>query len=242
MNYRILATDYDGTLATDGRVTDPTLAALNRWKAADRQLILITGRQFDDLLRVCSCIDLFDSVVAENGAVLYDPQTQAVKDLGDRPPQAFIDRLRERIVKSEHPQAVEGEFSNLVTDKGLEWLGVGRVIVATWVPHDRTVQDLIQEMELDQLQIIMNKGAVMVLPSGIDKTAGLKAALQALNQPADTVIGVGDAENDADFLHYCGYAVAVANALTPLKEQVDWVTEGSRGNGVIELIDRFLAS
>jgi hypothetical protein len=56
------------------------------------------------------------------------------------------------------------------------------------------------------------------------------------------VAGVGDAENDHAFLSRCECAVAVANALPTLKERADLVTEGARGAGVAELIDRLIAA
>lgn len=240
-HYRILAADYDGTLATDGVVDEATLDALHRWKRSGRQLILITGRQFDDLLQTFGPLDLFDLVVPENGAMLYYPQDHRERLLAPPPPQTFVEQLCDRILQSEQPRSVAGEFSSLVSSQGLEWLGIGRVIVATWVPHDDTVRKLIHELGLD-LQIIMNKRAVMVLPKGVSKESGLYAALEELNAQAEDVVGVGDAENDVDFLKLCGYSVAVANALPSLKESVDWVSHSSRGQGVVELINRLLSA
>lgn len=240
MTYLALATDYDGTLATDGIVDATTLAALQRWRDAGRKLILITGRRLDDFLHVFTHLDQFDWIVVENGAVLYNPQTQTEKLLTTPPPAEFVQQLSQRIQQAEQPQAVTGEFSKLVSDRGLEWLAVGRVIVATWTPHEVTAQDLIRELDLD-LQIIMNKGAVMILPTGVDKALGLQAVLQELGLTPEAVVGVGDAENDTAFLKRCGYSVAVANALPPLQEQVDFVTQASRGAGVTELIDRLLS-
>ncbi|RUR74844.1 HAD family hydrolase [Chlorogloeopsis fritschii PCC 9212] len=69
MRYLALATDYDGTLATDGRVNDETLAALKRLQASGRKLILVTGRQLDDLQRAFPQFDCFDCIVAENFAL-----------------------------------------------------------------------------------------------------------------------------------------------------------------------------
>jgi len=56
------------------------------------------------------------------------------------------------------------------------------------------------------------------------------------------VVAVGDAENDFAFLDLCGMPVAVANALPRLKEAASLVTEGERGAGVAELVDRWLAN
>ncbi|MEH2406443.1 HAD family hydrolase [Nostoc sp.] len=88
----------------------------------------------------------------------------------------------------------------------------------------------------------MNKDALMVLPSGINKATGLAAALDEMQLSSENVVGIGDAENDHDFLNFCGCSVAVANALPTLKERVDFVTNGSRGDGVIELIEKLITS
>jgi len=80
----------------------------------------------------------------------------------------------------------------------------------------------------------------MILPSGVNKASGLQAALQALGLSAETVIGVGDAENDHAFLEICGLPVAVANAVPALKTKAALVTQHSAGAGVTELIESVL--
>ncbi|MCG3114589.1 MAG: HAD-IIB family hydrolase [Candidatus Manganitrophus sp. SA1] len=220
MRYYALATDYDGTLATEGRVDEATLEALERLRNSGRRLILVTGRELDELLQVFPQVDLFESVVAENGALLYRPATREIKLLAEAPPERFAQSLRAR---------------------GVGPLAVGRVIVATWTPHETAVLETIRELGLE-LQVIFNKGAVMVLPSGVNKATGLAAALEELGLSPHNAVGVGDAENDHAFLHLCEASVAVANALPSLKEQADWVTRGSRGAGVTELIDHLLAA
>ncbi len=111
------------------------------------------------------------------------------------------------------------------------------MIVATWEPHQDTVLDVIHDLGLE-LQVIFNKGAVMVLPSGVNKAVGLEVALAELGLSAHNTVGIGDAENDHAFLAHCECAVAVENALPTLKERADWVTENARGAGVTELIER----
>src|SRR5258706_10821056 len=113
MYFMALATDYDGTLAHDGAVDDTTLDALDRVRAAGRRLVMVTGRELPDLERVFPRLDLFDSVVVENGALLYNPGTKEARPLAPPPPEAFAKRL----------QAL-----------GIEPLSIGRVIVATWQP------------------------------------------------------------------------------------------------------------
>jgi hydroxymethylpyrimidine pyrophosphatase-like HAD family hydrolase/energy-coupling factor transporter ATP-binding protein EcfA2 len=218
MRFLALACDYDGTIATHGLVDDATIAALRRFRASGRRLILVTGRELDDLERVCPDLALFDRVVAENGAVLHDPHARTTRDLATAPPGRLVQELQGR---------------------GVTPLSVGRVIVATWEPQETVVLEAIRDLQLE-LQVIFNKGAVMVLPSGINKASGLQAQLQELGLSAHNVVGIGDAENDHAFLSACECSVAVANALQALKERVDLVTAGDHGRGVIELIDRML--
>jgi HAD superfamily hydrolase (TIGR01484 family) len=219
MRFAALASDYDGTLATDGRVRPETLAALGRCKESGRKLLLVTGRELDDLLTVFPGIGVFDRVVAENGALLWRPDTREERPLGERPPEEFARTLRA---------------------KGVENVSVGRVIVATWEPHETTVLETIREMGLS-LQVIFNKGAVMVLPEGVNKATGLAAALRELRLSPHNTAGAGDAENDQGFLTLCEFGVAVSNSLDSLKERADWVTGADHGAGVEELVERLLA-
>src|ERR1700729_2872420 len=210
-----LATDYDGTLAQDGIVDDATADALVAFRRSGRRLLLVTGRELPDLTRVFPRIDLFDRVVAENGALLFDPATKKETPLGPEPSTELVDTLRK---------------------KGVSPLSVGRSIVATWEPNEKLVLDAIREHGLE-LQIVFNKGAVMVLPPGVNKASGLKAALDDLGLSAHNVVSVGDAENDHAFLQASGYAVAVANALPTIKDEDDLVTKGARGAGGAEFIE-----
>jgi len=116
---------------------------------------------------------------------------------------------------------------------------LGRGILASWEPNQTEVLQATHDLGLD-LQVIFNKGAVMVLPSGINKASGLKAALDELSLSFHNVVGIGDAENDHAFLAVCECGVAVANALPALKDRADIVTAGDHGAGVIEIANQLL--
>jgi HAD superfamily hydrolase (TIGR01484 family) len=214
MFFIALATDYDGTLAHNGIVTDETIAALKRIRDTGRKLIMVTGRELPDLKKVFPETELFDRIVAENGALLYTPASEEERPLSEAPPPEFVHELEAR---------------------GVAPLSVGRSIVATWEPHQATLLDVIKEHGLE-LEIIFNKGAVMVLPSGINKATGLAAALAEMQLSAHNVAGIGDAENDHAFLKACGLSVAVDNAIPAVKQTAQFVTKGACGAGVEELI------
>jgi hypothetical protein len=218
MRYFCLACDYDGTIACDSLCASSTVKALQRVKASGRKVILATGRELEELLQVFPEASLFDRIVAENGAMLYRPSSQDHKLLAEPPPVEFVEELRRR---------------------GVSPLSVGRSIVATWHPFESEVLDVIRAQGLE-LQVIFNKNAVMVLPSGVNKATGLQVALDELGLSAHNAVGVGDAENDHVFLSLCECSVAVDNALPALKERADFVTAGSHGAGVEELIEKLL--
>ena len=215
MYFLALATDYDGTIAHDGTVDADTLQALKRFKETGRKLILVTGREMPDLKRVFPEPKIFDRIVAENGALIHDPATEEERTVAPPPPPAFVETLKAR---------------------GVGPISVGKCIVATWVPHENTVLEVIRDMGLE-LQIIFNKGAVMILPAGINKAVGLAAALKELDLAAANVVGVGDAENDHAFLRACGCAAAVANALPAVKDDADVQLGADHGAGVTQLVN-----
>src|SRR5262245_65329584 len=81
MRYLVLACDYDGTLARDGFMDASTAEALRALRDSGRKTLLVTGRELADLFSLLPDLDLFDRVVAENGAMLYRPATKEARAL-----------------------------------------------------------------------------------------------------------------------------------------------------------------
>ena len=218
MRYLALATDYDDTIATQGQISAEAVTAIERLRMSGRRALLVTGRRLDDLLVVCPNIEVFDYVVAENGAVAYEPRTREEVVLGKAPPAEFLQHLNRLGVEFE----------------------TGRVIVSTWLPNHTPLLHAIQETGLE-LVVIFNRASVMVLPPGVNKGTGLEHALRKLGLSFHEVVGVGNAENDHSFLERCECAVAVANAEPPIRRLAAFTTRGEAGCGVVEVIDQLVA-
>ena len=219
MRYFALATDYDGTIAHAGTVSESTLQALRKLKTSGRKLVLVTGRFVGDLQQVFPHFPVFHRIVAENGAVLHLPDSGQTKLLADPLPASFIAALRKAGIPFD----------------------VGSCIVSTCVPHDAVVLKIIRDLGLE-LKVVYNKGSVMVLPSGVNKATGLMAALAGLCISPHNTVAVGDAENDHALLSSCAVAVALQNAIPTLKEEADLVTDQPEGSGVESLIEQILSS
>jgi HAD superfamily hydrolase (TIGR01484 family) len=213
MRYHAIVTDFDGTLAKHGQVSQETVDHLQQIQASGRRLIMATGRRLEPLLALCPWIDLFQWVIAENGALLYSPESGEETLLSVPPPIDLIVRMQQA---------------------GVEPVESGRIIVATWQPHHHVALQVIRELGLDW-QIIFNKDAVMLLPSGCNKATGLQAALQEMGLSPLNIVAVGDAENDEAMLRIAGVSVAVKNAVPAVQSICDIVTTAERGEGVSEL-------
>ena len=218
MRYTAIALDYDGTIAHDGGVPPHVLDGLRRLKKSGRKLLLVTGRELEELLGVFPEIGIFDRVVAENGALMYYPEDGRRRELGEPPPPEFVARLKASGIP----------------------LAVGHTIVATVRPHENVVLQAIADLGLEQ-QVIFNKGAVMVLPPGCNKASGLKTALQELGLSPRNCVAAGDGENDHALLDFAEYSVATANAVATLKDAADYVTRQVRGDGVLEVVEGIIA-
>ena len=216
MIVHVLACDYDGTIAEDGRVTRETAAVLARVRESGRKLFLVTGRMLDDLKTVCPDVDkMFDLVVAENGGLLYVPERRETRRLGDTPESTLVEALHRRGVPFD----------------------TGSAILATTAAYSEAALAAIRETGVER-SLVFNKGSLMLLPGGVTKGTGLSMALDTAHLSARNLAGIGDAENDHAFLSMCECAAAVADAVPALRERADVVTDAPGHHGAIEFIER----
>ena len=123
MQYRALACDYDGTIATNGRVDEATLASLQRFARSGRQLLLVTGRELPDLKSTFPELAIFHYVVAENGGLLYVPSTEQEHPLAEGPPARFVQEL---IARGVGPISVG---RSMLCDASIGWVSPGKLVI-----------------------------------------------------------------------------------------------------------------
>jgi hydroxymethylpyrimidine pyrophosphatase-like HAD family hydrolase len=217
MKLRVLALDYDGTIAHDGRVPPAVVEAIREARAVGIAVVLVTGRILSHLRRVMGEKDLFDAIVGENGAVLAFPNARA-RLLGHPPPQAILQELR----------LLKVNFTS------------GDCVIDSEASAAPQIVDAIKRLELP-LVLEFNRGRVMVLPQGINKGTGLREALKIMRLSLHNCIGIGDAENDFAFLEACEISVAVAWGNEALCAIADEVVDGQGPAAVAAYIKRVIA-
>jgi HAD superfamily hydrolase (TIGR01484 family) len=215
MYRRVMAFDFDGTLAVDGVVPRELECALGQCRAAGYALFLVTGRRFETV-PLGRLGDLFTGVVWENGAVLVHTGTREV--------YLPFGQLDERLMKAL-------KDAEIPLERGL-------AIAATWVPHDQEVWRVLSTHG-GGAAVEYNKGAVMVLPSGSAKGAGLERLLTICGFSAHNLVAFGDAENDVSMLRLAEVGVAVGDAVPAIREMADVVASRPGPAGVLEILDRY---
>jgi hydroxymethylpyrimidine pyrophosphatase-like HAD family hydrolase len=220
MRYVAVAAGFDGTLAQDGRVDERCIDALRALSATGRKLILVTARELRGLLELFPEARIFDYVVAENGAVMHRSATRQSEILAQAPPEILLQELRRRHVTP---------------------LSVGSSIVTTVRAHEREINDALRKLQLD-FQLVTNPGALMMLPAGVNKASGVKAALKDLGVSRHNLVAIGDGENDMALFEFADQAVAVENADPLVKRVADRTTQGSYCEGFLELAHELVAN
>ena len=219
MYCRAIACDFDGTGATDGHPAPELYAALAAARAQGVVTLLATGRVLEDVQRACDELSPFDAVVAENGAVIYLCALGRTIQIGEPPADRFLGELRAQGIP----------------------FHIGAVIVGTWEQHAGTLLQLIRRFGIDG-QLIFNRAALMLLPSGINKAVGIRRALEELGRSERNLIAFGDAENDLPMLISAEMGVAAHDSVPAVAGVADDSVTQSGGAGVAlyirQLIER----
>ncbi len=214
----VFACDFDGTLAEEGQVDDATWDALRAARMAGMMHILVTGRTLDSIIGSGPFRELFEAIVAENGAVVQlTRRNQVTLPFG---------ALDARLLQQWHTM-----------DLPLEW---GLAIAATVKPHDEALLRTLRTSRACAT-VVYNRNAAMFLPPGATKGSGLLYALEELGYSAHNVLACGDAENDRSLFEVAELGVAVANATPDLRSAADVVLAEPAGAGVRKLLNDLLA-
>lgn len=217
MYCRAIACDFDGTGATEGRPVPEVYAALAAARAQGIVTLLVTGRVLEDVQRACEDLSSFDAVVAENGAVIYLCSHRRIIQIGNPPPEHFLGELRAQGIP----------------------FHTGAVVVGTWEQHTYKLLELIRRFGLDA-QLVFNRSALMVLPSGINKAVGVRRALEELGRSERNLIAFGDAENDIPMLSEAEIGVAAHESLPAVISIADDQVSQPGGAGVASYIHKIL--
>jgi len=204
--------DYDRTLTDESLVL--SLNAVTSLKSARKngiKVFIASGRRLPFLMDVNERHNFVDVIIAENGAVIYDPADGT------------------KILLGEGLEELKSAFA------GVDFVEVEEVIVATTLPYLKDVKEIIGRNGLS-VDIELNRDDVMIMPKGVDKGSGIAKAAEIHGINRENLACIGDAENDLKMFGVAGVRVAVANAVDVLKGEADIVCSEPYGDGVKEFV------
>src|SRR5512146_1068754 len=215
MYRRVMAFDFDGTLAVNGTVPSEVEKALEQCRASGHVLFLVTGRRFETVT-LGHLGTLFDGIVWENGAVLaHAASGETYLPFG---------QLDARLLKAI-------EEAGIPFDRGL-------AIAATWTPYDQVLWRILSSQG-STTSIEYNKGAVMVLPPGATKGSGLERLLALCGLSPRNLAAFGAAENESSMLTLAEVAVTVADAVPAVIGTSDVLATQPGPQGVLEVLKKY---
>jgi phosphoglycolate phosphatase (TIGR01487 family) len=222
---KAIAVDVDGTL------TEPTrrisLDAISALRQAEDDAGVRVMIASGNVLPIARALSLFigtsGPIIAENGGIVqYDNKTQYLTDK-ELPMQAF-EMLQEQL-------GVKGIPTN-------HWRDTEIALDPHTTDIDR-VKAVLKEAGYD-LHVGTTGFAVHINNPGINKFTGLEVACELIEITPRNVMAIGDYENDIEMISNCGLGVAVANALPQVKEAAKFVATKPNGQGIVEVVEKFI--
>jgi Cof subfamily protein (haloacid dehalogenase superfamily) len=254
---RVVAVDLDGTLLrTDKTVSRRTVAALAATIAAGVRVVIVTGRPPRFVRAVAAEAGLTGPAVCSNGAIVYDPVSDAMDIV--RPLPILLAAQVARSVAEVMPGAafaIETGRHALVgpgyrhvaardTDRAyLEDLwSTSEVCVKllAWSPAAVT-DEMVAAVQAGAPGVVVSysgaAGMIEISAPGVTKSVTLARLCEGWGIAAREVIAFGDMPNDLDVLRWAGTSVAVANAHADVLASADRVTAGHDEDGVAMVLE-----
>ena len=264
----LVACDLDGTfLSPDGTVSDLNARAVRAAQGAGVPVVFATGRPVRWLDVIADLPGAHPTVIASNGAVLYDLGTRQTLDrlcLDPAVALAAVACIREHVpdaafaFESGTHFGYEPAYRTWVPDTGtdptlrhgtVEQLAHGFSSVKMLVQSHSLGDDALLERVSTCVGGTLtattstgrDHGLVELSASGVDKASMLARTCARLGVPARRVAAFGDMPNDVSMLRWAGMPRVVANAHPALLALGFPVVGGNHESGVGATILAWLA-
>lgn len=226
-----IAVDIDGTITDEKRkLCISSIESLRKAEDAGIPVIIVTGNISHFTYAISTMIGTTGGMVCENGGAIYKPgyndnrmivlgDINKGKEAYDFLVEKFGDEIPLRITEDD--------------DARLSEITVYKLFDA------EPVKEALKDMDV---QVYDSGFAIHLTDPDVDKGMALRKLCDLSGFDIGNVMGIGDGENDIEFLKEVGLKVAVANAEDELKEFADYVCEKPFGDGVQEAVEKFAFS
>ena len=235
MNFKVAASDFDGTLFINQSITAENLSAIKKWRAAGNKFGIVTGRAYIMLPHHLEEFGLeIDFAICENGAIIHDGSGKVIFET-ELPKKVLKAIINEPLAsKSLHFAFEAAEKVYCANVKPTSWLlrEQARWKLPLEIIDVAQIDDLprINQLALnfESLETAQNAADILnkkygdvifaqkntvsldIVIAGMNKAKGVENLLKVMNWDAKAYV-IGDESNDLPMIrHFGGYTVATA--------------------------------
>ena len=259
-HFKLIVSDFDGTLAGVDHVVTPVVAkAVKRWIDSGKLFTIATGRQFGMIEEECKKLGLTSPVIVRGGAEIVDPITgkylnqelidedtvsETVQFLSTNKLNFLVSIDNLMFSTFEYPF----KFPNVIQKPFDDFLlrSVPKIVVRANSKDVEHVTQLIEDFETSHPSLNIHRthnheGYGWDITSvKASKLHAVSKLMELLNVKREEIVGVGDSYNDFPLLEAAGLKIAMENGHSEIKEIADFVVPSHENDGVAYLIDRLL--
>ena len=267
MDYKLIATDLDGTLNNDQKIiTEKTKAALMAAQKKGIRLALASARPSPGLFRERDLLHLQEHkgiLMSYNGGRIVDAETnkvlfetsmdleetkQVLRKLENLPVTPILDDGIQFYVTSKDGYKVDYECRNnnmICSEVGnlADFLTFAPIKILMSVQPEELpqVQAQIAAFLPESLTVVQTAPFYLeVIPKVINKGQGIRDICAVLGIDPAEVISFGDAANDIPMLQTAGMGVAMGNAQEAVKAAADMVTLSNNEDGIAAALEKLI--
>lgn len=261
MKYKIISTDFDGTLLTSNKiVSERTKNIILNLKKENYIIVGITARNLASVRSVCN-IEIFDYLILNNGTYIYSVNEKAGKYIGylKREDAKEITKYFEKKCNYIDYCAVEkyykykGDATTRPYYKSIQSLeDIDDIIarmnifmnindeVEAYIKYIRENFKQVDSFAMQDTDNGNNRQWIVVNPKAINKYSGLRYLCDKLNIKTNEVIFFGDSGNDLEIIENVGLGVAMENAIKIVKEKAKAITLSNDEDGVAVFLEKII--
>ena len=266
MRYKMMVSDFDGTIYTDDfKISDETISAVKDYREAGGLFFIATGRLYEAIKPNAKVFDLANEIVAYQGGAIFDLSTDEIIMSNNIDMQLSAD-IYSYIYENFKDVTVPILFYNdrcIVTEESDHITNFCNIVgvepIYTGVNLDKYVMDndinpnkvlsMIETKYSDEFvsgliekfgEFVNINRSNTFLVEIVSKVASKGNAVAWLASKygikQEEIICIGDAENDISMIEYAGLGVAMGNAMKTTKDAADYICGTNNDNGVANVI------
>lgn len=266
MKYKLMITDYDGTLGNINDISQENLMAIEKFLKAGGKFVICTGRSYKGIEHVCKQYNLKGAVICFQGAVICDIESGDIIYDGDCDKKSILHIKKElenlnlatgvyldnylHYDNEENPYLAY--YRKVVGAKSIKVDNLNEFVNNT----ELKIRKLIAVGDKDSItnaqktlskeyngELIVNTSADNLLEAVNplnSKGESVKRIAKYFDIPLSQVITVGDSLNDIELIKGEWHGVAVGNAVEELKKIADEIAPPFCEHPIKYLIEKYI--